>query len=157
MNKFTVGITKPPMVLLQGTAGGALVLFLQEAALKSLLWFIPCIFAIIADAATGRPAARYRQEPVTWSRTIRDSVNKAIAYLSWVIFAVTWSINCDSSAICCTTVAVVLVNEALSVVGNLLEPKGFELSLKALLNLFGKKAGLSGLGSVIKPKTKENG
>ena len=143
------------MVIVQAAAGSTLVLYIQEAAWRSLLWFIPCFFAIIADAATGRPAARYRKETVTWSRTIRESGNKVIAYISWVLFAVTCSIQYESDAVCGVAIAVIIGNEALSVISNILEPKGFELNFKVIFSIIGNKFHMPNLGNVVKPSKKQ--
>ncbi len=149
MRHITILMTHPVLLSAQALAGSMLIIYLRDAALQAFLWFLPCAFAIAADLATGIHAAKFRNEKVSWSTALRRTINKVVAYLSWVLFAVTAGLQFGHSWCCPAMMAAVLLIEGMSIISNWLEPKGIRLSWKGVLAVIGHKASLDGLENVI--------
>lgn len=150
----------PVAVILQATLGSVLIGFLQDVALESLKWCIPIMFAIVADLTTGVNAAHFRKETISFSTALRRSGNKVLAYTSWILVAVSCGMQFSVNWCCPSMMAIVLFIEGASIIGNILEPKGIQLSWKGILAVIGKKVGADNLDEIIvkdEKKSKRNG
>lgn len=144
--------SKPALVLIQAAFGATCVAYLQEASIVAFKWFVPCFFVIMADLATGVHASKARGEKVSGSTMWRRTINKIVAYLSWILFAVTCGIQYGKEFLCPLMMSIVLMIEAMSAVNNVLEPHGLKLSYKGVLKVVGSKASLDGLEDVVEEK-----
>lgn len=144
--------SKPTLIFIQGTFGATCIAYLQEASIVAFRWFLPCFFVILADLATGVHAAKARGEQVSHSTAWRRTINKMVAYVSWVLFAATSGIQFNVGFLCPLMMSVVLLIEAMSAINNLLEPHGMKLSWKGVMKVIGNKANLEGLEDVVEKK-----
>lgn len=144
--------TKPTFVFLQATFGATCVAYLQEASIVAFCWFVPCLFVILADLITGIHASKARGEKVSYSTAWRRTINKTIAYMSWVLFAATSGIQFGIDILCPMMMAIVLLIEAMSALNNLLEPHGIQISWKGVMKVIGNKANIEGLEEVVEKK-----
>lgn len=153
----TLLVSRPLLVMLQAVAGSVCVAYLQNAAVDSLLWFIPCLFATIADLSTGIRAARYRKERVSMSTALRRTGNKIVVYSSWVMFAVTCGMQFKTDWCTPMMMGVVLFIEMISIISNLLEPHGLTISWKGVLSVIGRRHNVDNLEDVIEKKDDKTG
>ena len=145
----------PVSVMLQATVGSVLIGYLQSVALESIQWCIPIMFAIIADLTTGVNAAQFRGEYISFSTALRRSGNKVLAYTSWILVAVSCGIQFSKNWCCPSMMAIVLFIEGCSIIENILEPKGIQLSWKGILAVIGKKFGADNLDEIITTNDKK--
>lgn len=111
-------------------------------ALEPLVnWLLVMTFIIIADLASGiRKHYLLGDEPIRFSKGVRNTMGKTVTYYSFVIAFVMLEIaskhayNIDKWA--CLAVCGI---ESFSIANNLLKPHGLQLSLQGILNAFGKK------------------
>lgn len=151
--KFLLSLTNQPLfVLLSSILGGAVIAYVNDVAIQALYWFIPCIFVIVADLASGIRSARWRKENIRISGAIRRTVNKFICYFCWVVVCVGLNRNYNTELWSGFGVGLVIVIEGLSFITNLLEPHGIKLSIKGVLKIIGGKINVDGLEGVIEEK-----
>lgn len=152
MKTLLATLNNPLVVLAHAVLGTSLMVYLQDAAYQALLWFLPCMFVILADLVAGVQAARHRKERVTFSTGCRRTVNKALCYIAWILFCVCMNKQYESTLPTFLGVGFVFFVEGCSFIGNILEPKGYSLSIKALLLMIGKRHNAEGLEDVIEKK-----
>lgn len=145
-------LNNPIVVLAHSVLGAGLVLYLQDAAYQALLWFIPCILVILADLVSGVQAARFRGERVSFSQACRRTTNKALCYIAWILFCVCLTKQYESSWPSWLGMGFVFFVEGCSFIGNVLEPKGYVVSVKGILALIGRRHNAEGLEDVIEKK-----
>lgn len=142
-------LNNPLVVVLHAILGAGLMLYLQDAAYQAILWFIPCIFVILADLIAGVQAARFRKERVSFSTGCRRTINKALCYIAWILMCVCLNKQYESSWPAWVGVGFVFFVEGCSFVGNILEPKGYSLSIRGLLAMIGKRHNAEGLEDIV--------
>ena len=155
-------------LIVEGTVSAALVTLLRTAVLRMIPFAVPAIALLFLDLIYGCRAAKYRGEPVRASTAIRRTTTKFFGYLCWLILASTLAISFKKNWLEWGTLALVYLNEGLSIAGNYLETKGVTLSFvgvyKAVVKfiskkLFGENMSDDEAGNIIKKgnnKKKEN-
>lgn len=111
-------------------------------ALEPLVnWLLVMTFIIIADLASGiRKHYLLRDEPIRFSKGVRDTMGKFVTYYSCVLAFVMIDIasggeyHIDRWA--CLSVCTI---EAFSILNNILKPHGLQLSPTGLMRVLGKK------------------
>lgn len=111
-------------------------------ALEPLVnWLLVMTFIIIADLVSSiRKHYLLQDEPIRFSKGVRDTMGKFVTYYSFVVAFVMLEIasghvyHIDKWA--CMTVCAI---ESFSIVNNLLKPHGLQLSLRGLMRVLGKK------------------
>lgn len=104
-------------------------------------WLLAMTFVIIADLASAiHKHYKMQDEPIRFSKGVRDTMGKFVTYYSFVVAFVMIDIasghgyHIDKWA--CLTVCGI---EAFSIANNLLKPHGLQLSLQGLMRVLGKK------------------
>lgn len=145
-------LNHPVIVIMHALLGAGMMLYLQELTYQAVLWFLPCCFVILADLASGIPAARFRGEKVTFSTACRQTLNKTLCYLAWTLFACSINQLYDSHMPTLVGMGIIFLIEACSFFGNILEPKGYELSIKGILHVIGRRHDTEGLENIVEKK-----
>lgn len=145
-------INNPLTTVLSAVFGSAMMLYLREAATQSIMWFLPCMCIIIADLFAGIQAARFRRERVTFSTACRRTINKIICYVAWILFCVFLNQMYMATWPTWSGIGIIFFIEGCSFIGNILEPKGYSLSVKAMLAVIGRRHNMEGLNEVIEKK-----
>lgn len=107
---------------------------------------------ILADLASGiRKHYLLQDEPIRFSKGVRDTMSKFVTYYSFVVAFVMIEIasghNYHIDRWACLTVCAI---ESFSIANNLLKPHGLQLSLQGILSALGKKADID-TSEIIKP------
>ena len=111
-------------------------------ALEPLVnWLLVMTFIILADLASGiRKHYLMQDEPIRFSKGVRDTMGKFVTYYACVLAFVMIEIASGSSyhidRWACLTVCTI---ETFSILNNILKPHGLQLSLAGLLKVLGKK------------------
>lgn len=156
-------MTEESALIVEGSVSTALVALLQNAALRMIPYAVPGLMLLLLDLIMGCRAAAARGEKVRASTAIRRTMTKLFTYVCFIILSTSLAIAFGKDFLEWGTLALVYTNEFLSVVGNYLETKGYQLSVvdvyKWVIKLFAKKVGgeLSDdeAGQIIKPKKKK--
>lgn len=157
MKGLLTALNHPIVVLAHTIMGAGFMLYLEELAYQALLWFLPCCFVIIADLVAGMQAAKFRSERVTFSTACRRTINKALCYMAWILFCCCLDKQYGSNLPAWFGMGFVFFVEGCSFVGNILEPKGYSLSIKGLLALIGRRHNAEGLEDVVIKKRNNHG
>lgn len=128
------------------------MLYLQELAYQALLWFLPCCFVVLADLVAGMQAAKFRGERVTFSTACRRTVNKALCYIAWILFCCCLDKQYGANWPAWLGMGFVFFVEGCSFIGNILEPKGYVLSIKGILRVIGTRHNADGLEEIVEKK-----
>lgn len=142
-------LNNPLVVLAHTVLGASLMLYLQDVAYQSLLWFLPCVLVIIADLVSGIQAARFRNERISFSTACRRTVNKALCYIAWILACVCLSKQYEGNWPAFLGMGFIFFVEGCSFVGNVLEPKGYALSIRGLLTFLGRRHNAEGLEEIV--------
>lgn len=135
----TVGST-----ILQGGMTAFLLAFLNDVITIMLPFLIVAVILIIVDLRFGVPAAKKRDDRVTFSKGFRKTVNKIADYLCWVVLAATLAVALNEPKINWIVMSLVIINEILSIVENYLFVHGKKISgiHEFFLKIVGKKVGV---------------
>lgn len=125
--------------ILQGSVSATAIAFLQSAVLRMIPYVVPSIIFIILDLIYGVRAAKCRGERVRLSTAISRTITKTFSYLCWVILASTTALAFSVTWVEWLILFCVYGNEFSSIIGNYLETKGLELSMKDLYRLAFRK------------------
>ena len=138
-------MTEESSLVLQGGASSAAVAFLHVAVLRMIPYSVPALALVALDLLYGIRASRDRGEKVRFSTAIRRTVTKIFSYLCWLILASTLTLAFKVEWLEWGVLGLVYANEFASIVGNYLETKGLEISLKGfykwLIKVFAGKIG----------------
>lgn len=124
-----------------GGVASVAILFLQQSLSRMIPYSLPALALIILDLVYGVKAAKARGERVRFSTGLKKTVSKAFAYICWIIVASSMAVSFEREWIEWVVLGLVFTNEIASIVGNYLETKGVELSLKNLYKWLFRKAG----------------
>ena len=131
--------------ILQGSVAATAIAFLQATVLRMIPYAVPSVFLIILDLLYGVKAAKHRGERARLSTAVRRSVTKLFSYLCWLVLASASAVAFQLNWIEWAVLGLVYINELASIVGNYLETKGVEVSLKDFRWAFKAGAGKAGL------------
>ena len=119
-------------LIVQGGVSATVVAFLQTAVLRMIPYSVPAVVLLILDLVYGIKAAGHRGERVRVSTAVRRSVTKMFSYICWIILASTLALSFGVKWLEWCVLGLVYANELISIIGNYLETKGLELSIKDL-------------------------
>lgn len=150
-------------IILQGGIASTAVAFLQQAVLRMIPYSIAAIPLIILDLYYGIRAAKWRGERIKASTALRRTVTKCFVYVCWLVLASTIALAFEKTWLEWLVLGLVYGNEFLSIVGNYLESKGWQINWKSVsragFRIGGQKAGIDTEGidptSFIEPINKE--
>lgn len=156
-------MTEESSFILQGSVASTAVIFLQTAVLRMIPYSIAAIPLIVLDLVYGIRSAKYRGEKIKMSTAIKKTVTKIFTYICWLVLASTIALSFSKSWLEWVVLGLVYGNEFVSIVGNYLETKGWQINWKSLsragFKLGGQKVGLDTNGidpaSFIEPIHKE--
>lgn len=146
-------------IFAQGGVSVTALAFFSDSIMKAVPWLICAVPLIFLDLIWGIKAARYRGESIRFSKGFRRTFGKMVEYLCWIILASTLSLAFERQWIEWGVLAVVIVNELASVIGNYFETKGLQVSWKSVINaairFLGKKTNTDvegiDIGDFVKP------
>jgi len=115
------------------------VAWFMESLQSMLPWLIACVPLILLDLRWGVKAARHRHELVRVSKGIRATVGKAFEYVCWVSVSVLLAETFGKEWIEPLVLALVILNEFSSIVGNYMETKGYRLNRSEIWKALAKK------------------
>lgn len=116
-------------------AGG----FVIESLHHMIVWLIVMFTVIMCDLAFGVWKSIKMGEPVRITRAFRDTMGKMITYFSFVIMVVMISEATGNEKIAYWSILFVCGLEGLSIIGNILKPKGYDVNLGAVVTMLAKK------------------
>lgn len=149
---INIFLTKPSMVFSHTLLGMACMTYMADAVELAFKWFLPILFLIICDLASGIHCAKYRNEDIHFSQAMRRTGNKLLVYLCWVVFAVTAGMLYESNRFIAFAMSIIIFIEGGSCVSNLLEPRGLMLNWKAVMKWIGTKFNLGDMSDIIEKK-----
>lgn len=149
IKSLLTALNNPAVVVAHTVISAGLIAYLEDAAYQSLLWFFPCILVILADLVSGIQAARFRGERISFSTACRRSINKTLCYIAWIMFCVCMNKQYESDWPTWLGMGFVFFVEGCSFIENILEPKGYSLSIKSLLALIGRRHNAEGLEDIV--------
>lgn len=112
-------------------------IFLQDAVQTMLPWLFTMIAVIICDLAFGVRKSMKLGIHISPSRALRATMSKMVTYVAWVMAVA--MIDCaEGHSLNITTWACLLVCliEGMSIIGNMLKPYGYDLSVKSCVVFF---------------------
>lgn len=140
--------------LVQGvTAGFAAIAsqFIQESIGHMIPWLIVTGAVIVCDLIFGVRKSLLMDEEVRFSSAVRRTMGKMVTYFSFVVMVAMIDVAAGGDRQiekwACLTVCFI---EGISIIGNLLRPKGYNVNvIKAVGLFFSKKFGMDGMEEVI--------
>lgn len=145
--------------IINGVTGGFAVIasrFIQESIGHMIPWLIVSGAVILCDLVFGIRKSLLLNEEVRFSSAIRRTMGKMVTYFSFVVMVAMIDVAAGGDKqidkYACLLVCFI---EGISIVGNLLKPKGYNVNVIKAVGLFFKnKLGVEGVEEVI---TKEEG
>ena len=115
--------------------------FVIESIEHMLPWLMVAFMVIVCDLICGIRKSMLMGERVRFSSAVRRTMGKMVTYFAFVVMVCMitvaaggiWKIDIYSCLLVCLI-------EGISIVGNILKPKGYDIDLRKVLNLFGRKA-----------------
>ncbi len=96
---------------------------------------------IVCDLMCGLRRSMLMGERVRFSSAVRRTMGKMVTYFAFVVMVCMVSVAAGGiwkiDIYACLLVCLI---EGVSIIGNILKPKGYDIDLKKVLNLFGRKA-----------------
>lgn len=140
--------------IIHGTTAGFAAIasqFVQESIGHMIPWLIVTGAVIVCDLIFGIRKSLIMEEEVRFSSAVRRTMGKMVTYFSFVVMVAMIDVaaggdrQIDKWA--CLTVCFI---EGVSIIGNLLRPKGYNVNvIKAVSLFFSKKLGVDGMEKVI--------
>jgi len=125
----------------EGTYSAILVSFLQESVGHMIPWLIVAAAVILCDLVTGIRKSLLMGEVVRFSSACRRTMGKTVEYFLFVVTMVVIDVAAHGGGtidkwaclgVCCV--------EGVSIVGNIVRPKGYKINfVKLIAVVFGKK------------------
>lgn len=113
--------------------------FVMQSINHMIIWFIVMFGVIMCDLAAGVRKSILMGEEIRITRAFRDTMLKMITYFSFVMMVVVISLSTGIEPISKWSVLLVCTLEGLSIIGNLLKPKGYDINLSAVITMLAKK------------------
>lgn len=115
--------------------------FVIESIEHMLPWLMVAFMVIICDLICGIRKSMLMGDRVRFSSAVRRTMGKMVTYFAFVVMVCMitvaaggmWKIDIYSCLLVCLI-------EGVSIIGNILKPKGYDIDIRKVLNLFGKKA-----------------
>ena len=128
-------------VIIEQCSAGVLTslaaIFLQDAISTMLPWLFTMLAVILCDLAFGVRKSMKLGIHISPSRALRATMSKMVTYVAWVMAVA--MIDCaEGHSLNITTWACLLVCliEGMSIIGNMLKPYGYDLSVKSCVVFF---------------------
>lgn len=124
-----------------------------EALVPIVNWLLVMILVIFADLVSAiRKHYLLGDEKIRFSKGVRDTMGKVVTYFAFVVAVVMIEVaSGDAYDIDKWACLLICSIEGVSIINNILKPHGLEVSVEAIVRMFGKKADLDTDG-VIKVK-----
>lgn len=115
--------------------------FVMESLEHMLPWLMATCAVIVCDLVCGLRRSMLMGERVRFSSAVRRTMGKMVTYFAFVVMVCmvsvaaggVWKIDIYACLLVCLI-------EGVSIIGNILKPKGYDIDLRKVLNLFGRKA-----------------
>ena len=134
--------------IIQGVSSGFAAVattFIQESLSHMVPWFIVSCAVVICDLAFGIRKSMLMKEEIRISRAFRRTIGKMVTYFSFVCMVCMINVAAGNDyAIDKWACLLVCGIEFLSIIRNILKPKGYSMNVKVLVaSLLGKATGSS--------------
>lgn len=124
---------------INGSFGAIAGSFVIESLHHMIVWLIVMFSVIMCDLAFGVRKRFILNEEVRISKAFRDTMGKMVTYFSFVVMVVMISEATGNDKIALWGVLAVCGVEGLSIIGNILRPKGYDVNLSAVITMLAKK------------------
>ena len=128
-------------VAIPGSFTTVAMAFIQESIIHMIPWLIVTCAVILCDLAFGIRCSLMLGEKVRFSSAARRTMGKMVTYFAFVVMVCMITVAAGSrwqiDIYACLLVCLI---EGVSIIGNILKPKGYDIDLRKVLNLFGRKA-----------------
>ena len=133
---------------MQGGTSAMLITFFNQSLHLLVPFFITTIILVFVDLLFGVEAAKLRYanhekdaERVRASTALRRTINKIVSYSCWVVLGATLSVAFQQDWIHFAMMAIIIVNELISIIDNYFYCHGKKVTglWKFVLTLVGKK------------------
>lgn len=115
--------------------------FVIESLEHMIPWIIVTCAVILCDLVTGIRKSYLLGDKVRFSRALRATMGKMVTYFAFVVMVCMISVASGNSwKIDIYSCLLVCLIEGVSIIGNILKPKGYSVDMNKVLNLFGRKA-----------------
>lgn len=125
---------------IQGGFASIASAFVIESLQHMIPWLIVSFFVIVADLAFGVRKSLLMGEEVRFSRAIRATLGKMVTYFAFVTMVCMVSVATEKSwdieVYACLLVCFI---ESVSIIGNILKPKGLAIDMLGALRVAVKK------------------
>ena len=115
--------------------------FVMESLEHMLPWLMVTLVVILCDLVCGLRKSMMMGERVRFSSAVRRTMGKMVTYFAFVVMVCMITVAAGSrwqiDIYACLLVCLI---EGVSIIGNILKPKGYDIDLRKALNLFGRKA-----------------
>ena len=110
--------------------------FIQNSIQMMIPWLIVMFVVVLTDLISGIRKSLILGVEVSPSTAFRETMGKMVTYFSWVIMVCLVDVAMGGNATAAKWgCLLVIVIEGVSIVGNILKPKGIEISLKGILRV----------------------
>ena len=152
MNEKTVLVLNNTV---QGSFAGIASAFIGQTLSHMIPWLMVTGAVIVCDLVFGIRKSLRMGEDVRFSSAMRRTLGKMVTYFAFVVMVAMIDVAADAELrIDKWACLLVCFIEGVSIIGNLLRPKGYNVDfIKAVALLFSKKFGMEGMDEVI---TKED-
>lgn len=125
--------------------------FVREAIGHMIPWLMVTGAVIVCDLVFGIRKSLMMGEEVRFSSAMRRTLGKMVTYFAFVVMVAMIDVAADAELrIDKWACLLVCFIEGVSIIGNLLRPKGYNVDfIKAVALLFSKKFGMEGMDEVI--------
>lgn len=114
--------------------------FMQESFAHMVPWFIVTCAVILCDLITGVRKSYIMGEPVRISSAARRTMGKCVTYFSFVVMVCMICVASGAQyGIDKWSCLLVCAIEGISIMGNILRPKGYDFNFIAIMSLVFKK------------------
>lgn len=115
--------------------------FVMESLEHMLPWLMVTLVVILCDLVCGLRKSMLMGEKVRFSSAVRRTMGKMVTYFAFVVMVCMITVAAGSvwkiDIYACLLVCLI---EGVSIIGNILKPKGYDIDLHKVLNIFGHKA-----------------
>lgn len=120
-------------------ATNAAMAFFTESLRMMIPWMIVMVAIIVCDLFAGVRRRYLMNEKIRITKGARDTGSKIVTYSAIVAAMVMWGVVAENQNIPYYTISGIYVFEGISIIGNLLKPKGYNLNASVIISLLAKK------------------
>lgn len=124
---------------INGSFGAIAGSFVMDSLQHMIVWLIVMFSVIMCDLTFGIRKRLILNEEIRISKAIRDTMGKMVTYFSFVVMVVMMSEATNNDKIALWGVLAVCGVEIISIAGNILRPKGYDINISAVIIMLAKK------------------